>query len=42
MSLDLSNVSGGKIRKRKRKSIKKNIKRKRLSSTRKRRKLRKF
>lgn len=41
MRLDLSNVSGGKIRKRN-KSIKRNIKRKKVLSTRKRRKLRKF
>jgi len=43
MRLDLSNVSGGKMKKRyRKKTIKRNIKRKRIISTRKRRKLRKF
>lgn len=42
MRLDLSKVSGGKMKKRYRKSIKRNTKRKRILSTRKRRKLRKF
>lgn len=42
MRLDLSKVSGGKMKKRYRKSIKRNTKSKRVLSTRKRRKLRKF
>lgn len=42
MRLDLSKVSGGKMKKRNRKNTKRNMKRKRILSTRKRRKLRKF
>ena len=41
MRLDLSKVSGGKMKKRYRKNTKRNTKRKRIISTRKRRKLRK-